>query len=85
MIEFLSCPKNVLNVSTHLLIVGLLMLLAGIGAGYGLEGQLSIPALVFAHAGVVVGPTLLKIGYVMRLIAQHYLRKEGGEAGCAVA
>lgn len=85
MIEFLSCPKNVLRVSTQLLVAGLLILLAGIGAGYGMEGQLSIPALVIAHSGVVIGPTMLKIGYVMRLIAQHYMRKAGWEANCAVA
>jgi hypothetical protein len=85
MIEYLSCPQNVLKVSTQLLIVGLLLLLAGIGAGYGMEGQLSIPALVAAHSGVIVGPTLLKIGYVMRLIAQHYLRQQGEEACCAAA
>ncbi|WP_043309377.1 hypothetical protein [Pseudomonas sp. ML96] len=85
MIEYLSRPQNVLKVSTQLLIVGMLLLLAGIVAGYGMEGMLSIPALVVAHSGVVVGPTLLKIGYVMRLIAQHYLRKQEGEASCATA
>lgn len=85
MIEFLSYPKNLLRVSSQMLIVGLLMLLAGIGAGYGLEGQLSIAALVIAHSGVVIGPTLLKIGYVMRLIAQHYLRKADQEPCCAAA
>jgi hypothetical protein len=50
-----------------------------------MEGQLSIPALVIAHSGVVIGPTMLKIGYVMRLIGQHYMRKTGWEANCAVA
>jgi len=75
MIEYLSCPQNVLKLSTQMLLAGLVVLLAGVGAAYGFEGQLSIPALVAAHSGVVVGPTLLKIGYVTRLIAQHYLRK----------
>ncbi|MBD9416356.1 transmembrane sensor/regulator PpyR [Pseudomonas sp. PDM16] len=85
MIEFLSCPKNVLRVSTQLLIAGLAVLLAGIGAGYGLENVLSIPVLVLAHSGLIIGPTMLKIGYVMRLLAQHYMKKEGWEANCAIA
>lgn len=85
MIEFLSCPRNVLKLSTQLLIVGVLLLLAGVGGAYGCDGQLGIPALVAAHSGVVLGPTLVKIGYVMRLIAQHYQRKQGGEVCCATA
>ncbi|HCS42881.1 MAG TPA: transmembrane sensor/regulator PpyR, partial [Pseudomonas sp.] len=30
-------------------------------------------ALVSMHAMTIIGPTLLKIGYVMRLLVQHRL------------
>lgn len=85
MIEFFSCPHNVLRTSTRMLLAGLAILLVGVVGAYGMEGQLSIPALVTAHAGVIIGPTLVKIGYVMRLLAHHYLRKQGWEANCASA
>ena len=34
-------------------------------AAYFLDRYLNMPALVFSHALVILGPTLLKIGYVM--------------------
>jgi hypothetical protein len=85
MIQYLSCPKNLLRLSTQLLVAGMLLLLAGVGGAYGLDGRLSIPALVVAHCGVIVGPTLLKIGYVLRLIVQHLMRKVDWEPCCASA
>ena len=81
MIELLGCPKKLLRLSSHLLIAGLVILLAGSIAGYGMESRLGIPALVLAHSGVVIGPTLLKLGYVARLVAQHYLAK-AAEGAC---
>jgi hypothetical protein len=51
------------------------MLLAGIYGAYLYEGHLSILALVSLHAMTIIGPTLLKIGYVMRLLSQHRLHK----------
>lgn len=84
LLDFFSNPSNVQRVSTRLLLTGLVMLLAGAFAAYGFEGRLSIVQLVVAHAGVIVGPTLLKIGYVMRLAA-HYNRCKTTEAHCTVA
>ncbi|MEN0108830.1 MAG: transmembrane sensor/regulator PpyR [Pseudomonas sp.] len=75
MFTYLSSPKNVLHVSNQLLIGGLVLLLVGVFVAYGYEGSLSLPTLVAAHAGVILGPTALKIGYVMRLIAHYNLRK----------
>lgn len=85
MIEYLTCPKNLLRVSTQLLLVGLAMLLAGVVVAYGLDGRLTIGAQVAAHSAVILGPSLLKIGYVMRLLAQHLMRKTGWERCCASA
>jgi hypothetical protein len=73
MFDFFSNPLNVLHLSSKVLGVGLLMLLAGIYGAYLYNGHLPIVALVSMHAMTIIGPTLLKIGYVMRLLAQHRL------------
>jgi len=75
MFHFFSNPQNVLHLSSRVLGLGLAMLLAGIYGAYLYDGHLSIVALVAMHAMTIVGPTLLKIGYVMRLLSQHRLSK----------
>jgi hypothetical protein len=55
--------------------VGLAMLLAGIYGAYLYAGSLPIVVLVLMHAMTIIGPTLIKIGYVMRLLSQHRLGK----------
>jgi len=74
MFDFFSNPLSVLALSTRVLWTGLLMLLAGILGAYVLELHVSLVAMVGLHAMTIVGPTLIKIGYVMRLLAQHNLR-----------
>ena len=73
MFTFFSNPHNVLHLSSRILGAGLAMLLAGIYGAYLYHGPLPIPVLVLMHAMTIVGPTLLKIGYVMRLLSQHRL------------
>jgi hypothetical protein len=85
MFAYLSCPKNVLHISSQLLIGGLVLLVVGVFVAYGYEGSLSLPTLVAAHAGVILGPTALKIGYVMRLIAHYNLKKPQALVACANA
>jgi hypothetical protein len=51
------------------------MLLAGIYGAYLYDGHLSIVVLVAMHAMTILGPTLLKIGYVMRLLSQYRLSR----------
>ncbi|MGH8389542.1 MAG: transmembrane sensor/regulator PpyR [Pseudomonas sp.] len=75
MFHFFSNPQNVLQLSNQVLGVGLAMLLAGIYGAYLYGGHLSILAQVSLHAMTIIGPTLLKIGYVMRLLSQHRLSK----------
>lgn len=82
MFAYLSCPKNVLNLSNHLLVGGLALLLVGVFVAYGYEGSLSLPTLVAAHAGVILGPTAIKIGYVMRLIAHYNMAKAETAVAC---
>jgi len=45
-------------------------------AAYGLEKQLNVPTLVLAHSLTLLGPSILKIGYVLRLVAQQRLKDE---------
>ncbi|WPN44969.1 MULTISPECIES: hypothetical protein [unclassified Pseudomonas] len=73
MSHFFSNPQNVLQLSSRVLGVGMAMLLVGIYGAYLYAGALSIPALVSMHAMTILGPTLLKIGYVMRLLSQYRL------------
>ncbi|MET0847976.1 MAG: transmembrane sensor/regulator PpyR [Pseudomonas sp.] len=73
MFDVFSNPQNVLHWSTRVLGAGLALLLAGIYGAYLYHGQLPIVVLVMMHAMTIIGPTLLKIGYVMRLLAQHRL------------
>ena len=47
--------------------------IAPLYGAYLYEGNLPIPVLVSLHAMTIIGPTLLKIGYVMRLLSQHRL------------
>lgn len=73
MFAYFSNPQNVLHLSSNILGAGLALLLAGIYGAYLYAGHLPIVALVSMHAMTIIGPTLIKIGYVMRLLAQHWL------------
>jgi hypothetical protein len=74
MFDFFLDPKNVLRLSTRILWIGLIMLLTGIVGAYLIELHVNLITLVSLHAMTIIGPTLLKIGYVMRLLSQHNLR-----------
>ena len=75
MVNFFSNPQNVFHSSSRVLGAGLAMLLAGIYGAYLYDGHLSIVVLVTLHAMTILGPTLLKIGYVMRLLSQYRLSR----------
>ncbi|NWE67566.1 transmembrane sensor/regulator PpyR [Pseudomonas gingeri] len=77
MFAFLESPLNVLHLSTRILVLGLLLLSLGIYGAYLYDGHLGLPVLVSMHAMVILGPILLKIGYVMRLLAQRQLGLAG--------
>ncbi|MFJ2325309.1 transmembrane sensor/regulator PpyR [Pseudomonas sp. NPDC087690] len=74
MFTFFESPLHVLHLSSKVLVVGLIMLLAGIFGAYLYSGHMPIALLVAMHALTILGPTLIKIGYVMRLLAQYRLR-----------
>lgn len=73
MFAFFENPLNVLHLSSKVLVAGLVMLLAGIYGAYLYQGHMPIALLVAMHAMTIVGPTLIKIGYMMRLLSQYRL------------
>lgn len=76
MSERICQPRDLLLLSSMILASGLIMLLAGIVLAYALDLQLSIVELIGAHALTILGPTAIKIGYVMRLVAAYRLSKD---------
>ncbi|WP_397448763.1 transmembrane sensor/regulator PpyR [Pseudomonas sp. NA-150] len=70
---YFNAPLNVLRISSKLLWIGLAMLVIGAVGAYGFDTHFSLAPLVMLHAMVILGPTTIKIGYVMRLLAQHQL------------
>ncbi|CAD5106610.1 transmembrane sensor/regulator PpyR [Zestomonas carbonaria] len=76
MFAFFENPYRVLKLSTLLLTVGLAMFVIGVLLAYGLETDLSMPVLLGAHLMSILGPTSIKIGYVLRLQALNRLRPQ---------
>ncbi|KFX70761.1 transmembrane sensor/regulator PpyR [Pseudomonas taeanensis MS-3] len=81
---FFSCPIRALRLANQLLVAGLLLLLLGLAGAYGLDKHLGLRLLVGAHALTILGPSLLKLGYVLRLAAQQQLSRQGAPC-CAIA
>lgn len=54
-----------------LMMIGLLLLLLGVGGGYLVDNRLTLPIQVLAHLQIIAGPTLIKLGYVMRINARQ--------------
>ncbi|MFC5698445.1 transmembrane sensor/regulator PpyR [Pseudomonas sp. GCM10022186] len=85
MASVFGCPQRLLQLSYLFLWIGLFQLLLGIAGAYYLDAQLGLSMLIGAHGMVILGPTLLKLGYVMRLTAQYQIRKKEREFACAIA
>ena len=64
-------PQRLMSAANALMIAGVLLLLAGISGAYLFDQHLALGGIVAAHALVILGPTALKIGYVMRLLAER--------------
>lgn len=56
-----------------LMAVGLLLLVLGVFGGYVVDTRLALSLQVLAHLQVIVGPTLIKVGYVMQINARQRL------------
>lgn len=66
-------PHRLLIIANLSMAIGLILLLLGIAGAYLFDRHLALGAVVGCHALVILGPTALKIGYVMRLLAQRQL------------
>lgn len=75
MIDYIRQPRNLLFLSSAILATGLVMLIVGIVLAYVPDLHLSIVELIGAHALTILGPSAIKIGYVMRLLASHQFSK----------
>jgi len=76
---------NVLRLSSKVLALGAILLRVGLYGAYFYDGALAIRTLVSMHAMVILGPSLLKVGYVMRLVAQRQSSHSNGSLASAVA
>ncbi|MBO2929710.1 hypothetical protein FBY21_2052 [Pseudomonas sp. SLBN-26] len=74
------CRYPLLSLAHRLLAAGLALLLVGVVGAYGLDRYLALPAQVLAHGLVILGPTLIKVGYVIRLTALQRLHREACHA-----
>lgn len=63
------------KLSSILLSLGVLMLVIGVVAAYRFDHLLAIGPLIAAHTMTILGPALLKIGYVMRLLAANQAKE----------
>jgi len=81
MYDFFEDSHRVLKLSHILLISGLGMLMVGVFLAYVFDAHLTLPTLVGAHGMTILGPTAIKLGYVMRLIAHNRIRLAAQERG----
>lgn len=84
--SFLHDPRRLLRASSRLLLAGVLLFAAGVAVAYGPAEGPGLGTAIAAHVVIVVGPTLFKLGYVLRLTAQEQLQKQarpppGGVSG----
>ncbi|KZX64333.1 hypothetical protein [Stutzerimonas frequens] len=75
-----SAALNLMALASALMIGGLLLLLLGITGAYFFDHRLTMAGIVAAHSLVILGPTAVKIGYVMRLLAERQERLSGYSA-----
>jgi hypothetical protein len=64
-------PHRLMTTANALMVAGVLLLLLGISGAYLFDRHLALGSIVAAHALVILGPTAVKIGYVMRLLAER--------------
>lgn len=67
MASLLGNPERALQCAHLLLAGGLAGLLLGVLLAYVLDSYLTLPVLLAAHLLTILGPTAIKLGYVLRL------------------
>lgn len=61
------------RIAQVMMLVGLAVSVTSAGLAYGLESQLSMSLVIALHIGCLIGPALIKFGYVAKLSASHQL------------
>ncbi len=77
---FFDSPARLLAFGNALLWTGLATLGTGLLGAYLLDELLGMALQVMAHGLTILGPTLLKVGYVIRLTAQCHRTMEDRHA-----
>ncbi|KAI2684070.1 transmembrane sensor/regulator PpyR [Pseudomonas sp. TNT3] len=68
MYGFFENPYRALRLSNSLLLGGLFTLILGAVVAYGVDQYVLLPYLIIAHTMTILGPTAIKLGYVLRLL-----------------
>ncbi len=66
-----ASPQRLMSTANALMVAGVLLLLTGISGAYVFDRHLAMGSIIASHTLVILGPTALKIGYVMRLLAER--------------
>ena len=59
--------QSLIKTANRLMATAVVLCLAAMTAAFLLDQYLTIPQQIMGHAGLLLGATLLKIGYVVRL------------------
>lgn len=69
----LESPSKVFNLANNLVVSGVVILLVGVLGAYCFDEAIGLGMVVGSHMLTIVGPSLVKLGYVMRLSVQDKL------------
>lgn len=69
----LESPSKVFNLANNLVVSGVVILLVGVLGAYCFDEAIGLGLVVGSHMLTIVGPSLVKLGYVMRLSVQDRL------------
>lgn len=73
MFDLFDNAQRTQTYGNSLMMIGLLLLLLGVLGGYIVNNRLELSLQVLAHLQIIAGPTLIKLGYVMRINARQRL------------
>ncbi|SDU37777.1 hypothetical protein [Geopseudomonas guangdongensis] len=70
MAGMLESPGKARTLANGLLLAGMAILIVGVLGAYCFDEAIGLGLVVGAHMLTILGPSLVKLGYVMRLSAQ---------------
>lgn len=66
-----ASPQRLMSTANALMVAGVLLLLLGVSGAYLFDRHLAMGSIIASHTLVILGPTALKVGYVIRLLAER--------------